>query len=112
MGQGPLCEKAIGPIPEHQLDWEAYKFVNQHGQWNWSLFEPLLPATELMKIAATMPPNQIRGEDRRRWEPSEGGDFSFRSAYNLIENTPQGPNSSSRRTKREASLRMTSNNGC
>ncbi|CAI9106691.1 OLC1v1005898C1 [Oldenlandia corymbosa var. corymbosa] len=90
LGQTPLCDLALGPIPADQLEWKTCRFVTQHGGWNWDMFERLLPATELMKIATTMPPSISRGRDRRLWIPAKGNDFSVTSvmdANNLM--TPQ-----------------------
>ncbi|CAA0834018.1 Unknown protein, partial [Striga hermonthica] len=75
---------ALGPVPEHHLSWTLDKFVDSAGAWRWDLFQPLLPATSLLRIAATLPPSPGSGDDIMYWGWSSDGRFTTKSAYEAL----------------------------
>ncbi|CAA0822774.1 Polynucleotidyl transferase- ribonuclease H-like superfamily protein [Striga hermonthica] len=75
-----LCD-ALGPIPEHQLEWKVCDYVDEAGRWKWNLFGHLVSASSLLRLAATLPPSGMAGPDTMYWGFSENGLFTTKSAY-------------------------------
>ncbi|CAN1193402.1 Putative ribonuclease H protein At1g65750 [Linum perenne] len=59
-------------------------FTTIEGQWDFERLSRCLPTTAVDSIAGMSPPNPSRGEDVWIWGREESGEFSIRSAYELI----------------------------
>ncbi|CAA0837783.1 Unknown protein [Striga hermonthica] len=79
-----LLHEARQPVPEYLLTWTLDRFVDDVGAWRWDLFQPLLPATVLMRIAAILPPSPDLGDDIMYWGWSGDGRFTTKSAYEFL----------------------------
>ena len=51
------------------------------GDWDWSKFEPFLPADIVLHVQAVLPPSTDAEDDCPFWAPSSSGNFSVRTAY-------------------------------
>ncbi|KAH9724217.1 putative ribonuclease H protein [Citrus sinensis] len=81
----PLAEFVTQPIPNTLLSKRVADFVDETGNWNWSLFSHLLPNNILLKIASVHPPTASHGADSFFWGASSNGTFSVKSAYELLD---------------------------
>ncbi|KAL9451429.1 hypothetical protein AB3S75_013068 [Citrus x aurantiifolia] len=81
----PLADFVTQPIPNTLLSKRVADFVDETGNWNWSLFSHLLPNNILLKIASVHPPKASHEVDSYFWGVSSNGIFSVKSAYELLD---------------------------
>lgn len=55
-GEGPLIDKVRKDIPDHLRNAKIKDTVDSNGNWNWELFQDLLPSSSLVKIVTVLPP--------------------------------------------------------
>ncbi|CAN1187377.1 Putative ribonuclease H protein At1g65750 [Linum perenne] len=67
--------------------------VNAEGQWDFQKLERLLAPEAVDVVAGMTPPSEERGPDDWVWGLEASGQFSIKSAYNLICNTDRYPES-------------------
>ncbi|KAH9716124.1 reverse transcriptase domain-containing protein [Citrus sinensis] len=83
----PLADFATQPIPNELLNKRTVDFLDEAGNWNWTLFSHLVPNSILLKIAAIHPPTAVFGNDNYFWGSSSNGMFSVRAAYELLDDS-------------------------
>ncbi|CAI9092439.1 OLC1v1027668C1 [Oldenlandia corymbosa var. corymbosa] len=91
VGSKPLREMALRPIPREQYGKTVVEFVSPEGQWDWSQFQSWLPASTILRTAATMPLSPANSDDRRILPESADGGFSTRVAYRRLEDIHNAP---------------------
>ncbi|KAJ8769162.1 hypothetical protein K2173_000937 [Erythroxylum novogranatense] len=82
---GPLLSHSILAVPTEQLEYKVSAYVTRGGEWSWDDFRMYLPPETLLKIAATFPPHHSLEADRLCWSLKPSGNFSIRSAYQLLQ---------------------------
>ncbi|KAL8166813.1 hypothetical protein V2J09_008312 [Rumex salicifolius] len=83
----PLFESTTFPITDDQLDSTVRDYWHEGGGWRWDLLTPFLPTDILFRLAAVgVLENESRQDvqDDLRWGLSSDGNFSVKSAYDLI----------------------------
>ena len=81
----PLAGLVLQPLPPNLCDLYVADFVSADGSWNWPKFSHLLPHRAVMKIASIHPPSACNGIDQVYWAASSQGNFTIKSAYDLLD---------------------------
>ena len=77
---------ALVPLSNDMLQLKVASFVTEEGFWNWDMLFDLLPRNICEFIARVAPPSIYSGLDTLAWRGSHDGNFSVRSAYDLLSN--------------------------
>ncbi|GLT63422.1 hypothetical protein SLA2020_359880 [Shorea laevis] len=86
----PLSLAAVGPIPESELQKTVAEYWDSSG-WNWGLLKPLLPENIIQLLELHVLNDQNLGIDSMYWKNSKNGEFSTKSAYELLTNSSLSP---------------------
>ncbi|KAJ1403339.1 Ribonuclease H domain [Sesbania bispinosa] len=76
----------LGEVPLQDI-WSTSavkEFVDEEHGWKLIELRNLLPADAVAEVVATLCPNTLAGNDKVIWGGSPNGEFSTKSAYNLI----------------------------
>ncbi|CAA0828653.1 Unknown protein [Striga hermonthica] len=91
---GPLSSIVVNVPPSEFCNATVAELVSGSGEWRWDLLHGLLPASILIRLAATLPPREMEDSNRLVWGFSPDGRFTMKSAYNSLlqsVNEPQLP---------------------
>ena len=80
-----LCDLAHAMILLNDHEKIVSDYVTNSGQWNWLMFQHILPSTVVAYIASIFPPNAINEEDTVFWRHSPSEKFTLKSAYESLE---------------------------
>lgn len=78
---GPLKLLSFADIPADELNRPLKDFMDNNGDWNWSLFRHLLPTNLLSQIALSQSSTTVDEPDTCTWSLNTNGAFSVSSAY-------------------------------
>ncbi|CAN1783234.1 Putative ribonuclease H protein At1g65750 [Linum perenne] len=79
-----LADFADSSKPEFDATCSVAEMVTDEGGWNFELLDILLPPEVIELIAGVSPPRHDRGEDDLVWGLEDSGQFTIKSAYNLL----------------------------
>ncbi|CAN1810414.1 Putative ribonuclease H protein At1g65750 [Linum perenne] len=88
-----LIDFADTTKPEFDVDCTVADMTLEDGSWNLELIEDLLQPDLVDLVAGMPPPRHNRGEDDWIWGCERSGQFTIKSAYNLICQTEEIPDS-------------------
>ncbi|CAN1774320.1 Putative ribonuclease H protein At1g65750 [Linum perenne] len=87
-----LADFADTSKPEFDVNSTVADMTMEDGGWNFELLENMLQPEMVDLAAGTTPPRPNRGDDDWIWGLEDSGQFTIKSAYNLICQTEEIPN--------------------
>ena len=86
LGMGScLLELAMSPVPLEDQCKTVRDYVNNNREWDWNCFAPYLPSAIIFSIASMRVPCDEDGDDFLYWGASKTGNFTIKSAFDLVE---------------------------
>lgn len=91
----PNCDKlssySLTTISEEDANLALSHFTTYSGEWNWDIFEDLLPNDIVQKLQNFPPPSALNHDDDYKWGATPDVSFTTKSAY-LIQQTTNSNN--------------------
>ncbi|CAN1746080.1 Putative ribonuclease H protein At1g65750 [Linum perenne] len=86
-----LADYADISKPDFNVDCTVAEMTMEDGGWNFELLDSLLQPEMIDLVAGMSPPQPNRGEDDWIWGREDSGNFTIKSAYDLICQTEETP---------------------
>ncbi|CAN1787613.1 Putative ribonuclease H protein At1g65750 [Linum perenne] len=79
-----LANHATRALSDSELQSSVSDMCDAAGLWNWELLNSCLPPSIINHVAGMEPPNPNGEEDELIWGPDPKGQFSIKSAYDIL----------------------------